>query len=77
MYGPKETAIMILGKGKKNSPDMMEEEEMEFGETEEMEEEVSEYSDEQHGMAEELVAAVQDGDTHKILESIHGIYMSY
>jgi len=77
MYGPKETAIMILGKGKKNPPDMMEEEEMEFGETEEMEEEVSEYSDEQHGMAEELVAAVQDGDTHGILESIHGIYMSY
>jgi hypothetical protein len=56
---------------------MMEEEEMEFGETEEMEEDEMEYSDEQHGMAEELVSAVQDGDTHKILESIHGIYMSY
>ena len=49
MYGPKEAAIMILGKGKKNSPDM----------------------------AEELVAAVQDGDTQGILDAIHGIYMSY
>ena len=76
MQSPKEAAIMILGKGK-NSPDMGEEDyEMEIGD-EDMEEEVMEYSDEQHGMAGELVSAVQDGDTQGILEAIHGIYMSY
>ena len=76
MQSPKEAAIMILGKGK-NSPDMVEEDyEMEIGD-EDMEEEVMEYSDEQRGMAGELVSAVQDGDTQGILEAIHGIYMSY
>tara|TARA_R100001594_G_scaffold30404_2_gene56848 strand:- start:606 stop:830 length:225 start_codon:yes stop_codon:yes gene_type:complete len=74
MYGPKETAVMIM-QGKRPGG-MAEEEEMEFGE-EEMEEEVMEYSDEQHGMAEELMSAVNDGDTQGILEAIHGIYMSY
>ncbi len=74
MYGPKETAVMIM-QGKRPSG-MAEEDEMEFGE-EEMEEEVMEYSDEQHGMAEELMSAVSDGDTQGILEAIHGIYMSY
>ncbi len=76
MQSPKEAAIMILGKGK-NSPDMVEEDyEMEIGD-EDMEEEVMEYSDEQHGMAGELVSAGNDGDTQGILEAIHGIYMSY
>jgi hypothetical protein len=75
MYGPKETAVMIM-QGKRPGGMAEEEVEMEF-DGEEMEEEEFEYSDEQHSMAEELVAAVQDGDTHRILESIHGIYMSY
>ena len=74
MYGPTETAGMILQR--KRPGGMAEEDEMEFGD-EEMEEEVMEYSDEQHGMAEELMSAVQDGDTQGILEAIHGIYMSY
>ena len=74
MYGPKETAVMIM-QGKRPGG-MAEEDEMEFCE-EEMEEEVMEYSDEQHGMAEELMSAVSAGDTQGILEAIHGIYMSY
>ena len=43
----------------------------------EMEEMEMEYSDEQHEMAEELMSAVKSGNTQSILESIHGIYMSY
>ena len=42
----------------------------------EMEEMEMEYSDEQHEMAEELMSAVKS-NTQSILESIHGIYMSY
>jgi hypothetical protein len=74
MYGPKETAVMIM-KGKKSSDDMygggMEEMDSE------MEEMEMEYSEEQHEMAEELMGAVKSGNTQSILESIHGIYMSY
>ena len=37
----------------------------------------SDYSDEQHEMAEELMAAVVDGNSQGVLEAIHGIYDSY
>ena len=73
MYGPKETAVMIM-KGKKSSDDM-------YGGMDEMDSEMEEmemeYSDEQHEMAEELMSPVKSGNTQCILESIHGIYMSY
>ena len=78
MRGPKETAVMILGNG---GPGAMAEEdyEMELGEDEleEGEEMESDYSDEQHEMAEELMAAVVDGNSQAVLEAIHGIYDSY
>ena len=74
MSGGKDAAMIILGKkGKRNSePDMMDEEEDEY-EDEEMEE----YSDEQHEMAEELISAVNGGDSEAVLDAIHGIYNSY
>ncbi len=76
MRGPKETAVMILGNG---GPGAMAEEdyEMELGEDELEEDMESEYSDEQHEMAEELMAAVVDGNSQAVLEAIHGIYDSY
>ena len=76
MRGPKETAVMILGNG---GPGAMVEEdyEMELNEDELEEDMETEYSDEQHEMAEELMAAVVDGNSQAVLEAIHGIYDSY
>ena len=74
--GGKDTAMIILGKGKskRNSePDMMDDE-MGY---EDEEEEMEEYSDEQHEMAEELISAVKGGDSEAVLDAIHGIYNSY
>ena len=68
MKGGKDTAMIILGKGKKHSDDDMEYED---------EEEMEEYSDEQHEMAEELISAVKSGDSEAVLDAIHGIYNSY
>jgi hypothetical protein len=71
MKGGKDTAMIILGKGKKHSDDDMED--MEYEDEEEMED----YSDEQHEMAEELISAVKKGDSEAVLDAIHGIYNSY
>ena len=74
--GGKDAAMIILGKGKskRNSePDMMDDEMGYEDEDEEMEE----YSDEQHEMAEELISAVKGGDSEAVLDAIHGIYNSY
>ena len=76
MSGGKDAAMIILGKGKgkRNSePDMMDDEMGYEDEDEEMEE----YSDEQHEMAEELISAVNGGDSEAVLDAIHGIYNSY
>ena len=76
MSGGKDTAMIILGKGKskRNSePDMMDDE-MDY---EDEEEEMEEYSDEQFEMAEELISAVKGGDSEAVLDAIHGIYNSY
>ena len=76
MSGGKDAAMIILGKGKskRNSePDMMDDEMGYEDEDEEMEE----YSDEQHEMAEELISAVKGGDSEAVLDAIHGIYNSY
>jgi len=69
----KDAAMIILGKkGKRNSePDMMDDED------EYEDEEMEEYSDEQHEMAEELISAVNGGDSEAVLDAIHGIYNSY
>ena len=73
---PKESAIMILSKGKKGkSKDEDHEEEMDY--MDEDEEEMEEYSDEQFEMAEELISAVKSGDSEAVLDAIHGIYNSY
>ena len=75
MQGGKDAAIMILGKGKskRNSePDDMMDDEDEYEE-----EEMEDYSDEQHEMAEELISAVKAGDSEAVLDAIHGIYNSY
>ena len=73
MKGGKDTAMIILGKGKskKHSDDDMED--MEYEEDDEMEE----YSDEQYEMADELISAVKKGDSEAVLDAIHGIYNSY
>jgi len=73
MSGGKDAAMIILGKkGKRNSePDMMDDED------EYEDEEMEEYSDEQHEMAEELISAVNGGDSEAVLDAIHGIYNSY
>jgi len=63
---PKESAIMILSKGKKGK-----------SKDEDHEEEMEEYSDEQFEMAEELISAVKSGDSEAVLDAIHGIYNSY
>ena len=74
---PKESAIMILSKGKKGkSRDEDHEEEMDYMDDED-EEEMEDYSDEQHEMAEELISAVKSGDSEAVLDAIHGIYNSY
>ena len=76
MSGGKDAAMIILGKGKskRNSePDDMMDDEMGYEDEEEMEE----YSDEQHEMAEELISAVKGGDSEALLDAIHGIYNSY
>ena len=74
MRGGKDAAMIILGKGKskRNSEpdDMGDEDEYE-------DEEMEEYSDEQHSMAEELISAVKGGDSEAVLDAIHGIYNSY
>jgi hypothetical protein len=77
MSGGKDAAIMILGKGKskRNSePDDMMDDEMGY---EDEDEEMEDYSDEQHEMAEELISAVKGGDSEAVLDAIHGIYNSY
>ena len=73
MSGGKETAMIILGKGKKHKEphDDMDEDEYED------EEEMEEYSEEQHEMAEELIDAVKSGSSEAVLDAIHGIYNSY
>ena len=75
MKGGKDTAMIILGKGKskKHSDDDMDDMEYE----DEDEEEMEDYSDEQHEMAEELISAVKKGDSEAVLDAIHGIYNSY
>ena len=77
---PKESAIMILSKGKKGkSRDEKHHDEDEMDEIgyEDEDEEMEEYSDEQHEMAEELISAVKAGDPEAVLDAIHGIYNSY
>ena len=70
MKGGKDTAMIIMGKGKHSDDDM---EDMEYEEDDEMEE----YSDEQYEMADELISAVKKGDSEAVLDAIHGIYNSY
>ena len=70
MKGGKDTAMIILGKGKHSDDDM---EDMEYEDEEEMEE----YSDEQYEMADELISAVKKGNSEAVLDAIHGIYNSY
>ena len=72
---PKESAIMILGKGKKKRSDEDEMDAMDY--EDEDEEEMEGYSDEQYEMADELISAVQGGDSEAVLDAIHGIYNSY
>ena len=74
MKGGKDTAMIILGKGKskKHSDDDMEDKEYEDDEDWE-----EEYSDEQMEMADELISAVKKGDSEAVLDAIHGIYNSY
>ena len=77
---PKESAIMILSKGKKGkSRDEKHHDEDEMDEIgyEDEDEEMEEYSDEQFEMAEELISAVKGGDSEAVLDAIHGIYNSY
>ena len=75
---PKESAIMILSKGKKGkSRDKdHDEDEMDYMDEDE-DEEMEEYSDEQFEMADELNSAVKSGDSEAVLDAIHGIYNSY
>ena len=74
---PKESAIMILSKGKKGKSRDKDHDEDEMDYMDEEEEEMEEYSDEQHEMAEELISAVKSGDSEAVLDAIHGIYNSY
>ena len=74
MGSGKETAMIILGKGKKHKEphdDMMDDED------EYEDEEMEEYSEEQFEMADELISAVKGGDPEAVLDAIHGIYNSY
>ena len=68
MKGGKDTAMIILGKGKKHSDDDMED--MEYEDEEEMEE----YSDEQYEMADELISAVKKGDSEAVLDATDSAY---
>ena len=70
MKGGKDTAMIILGKGKHSDDDM---EDMEYEDEEEMED----YSEEQYEMADELISAVKKGNSEAVLDAIHGIYNSY
>ena len=72
---PKESAIMILSKGKKGKSKDEDHDEMDY--MDEDEEEMEDYSDEQFEMAEELISAVKSGDSEAVLDAIHGIYNSY
>ena len=73
---PKESAIMILSKGKKGKSRDEDHDEMDYMDDDE-EEDMEDYSDEQHEMAEELISAVKSGDSESVLDAIHGIYNSY
>ena len=74
MGSGKDTAMIILGKGKgkrhSEPDDMMDDDEYE-------DEEMEEYSEEQFEMADELISAVNGGDPEAVLDAIHGIYNSY
>mgnify|MGYP003624402962 CR=1 FL=1 len=75
MGSGKDTAMIILGKGKgkkHSEQDEMMDDEMEY-EDEEMED----YSEEQYSMADELITAVKGGNSERVLDAIHGIYNSY
>ena len=73
--GRKDAAMIILGKkGKRHSEPH---DDMDMDEDEYEDEEMEEYSDEQHEMAEELISAVKGGDSEAVLDAIHGIYNSY
>ena len=74
---PKESAIMILSKGKKGKSRDEDHDEMDYMDEDEDEEMMDEYSDEQFEMAEELISAVKSGDSEAVLDAIHGIYNSY
>ena len=78
MYGPKESAVLILeeGKNRKRGNSSNGDEAVFIGEEDDESSEYS-YSDEQHEMANELLGAVDAGNTQGILEAIHGISMSY
>ena len=74
MKGGKDTAMIILGKGKsKKHSDDDDMEDMEYEDEEEMED----YSEEQYEMADELISAVKKGNSEAVLDAIHGIYNSY
>ena len=72
MKSGKDTAMIILGKGKKHSDDD-DMEDMEYEDEAEMED----YSEEQYEMADELISAVKKGNSEAVLDAIHGIYNSY
>ena len=75
MYGPKESAVLILeGKNRYRGNPYNQNEDVIIGDEED---DSYEYSDEQHEMAKELLGAVDAGDTQAVLEAIHGISMSY
>ena len=74
MKGGKDTAMIILGKGKSKTHSDDDMEDMEYEDDEDWEEE---YSDEQMEMADELISAVKKGDSEAVLDAIHGIYNSY
>ena len=75
MYGPKESAVLILeGKNRKRGHPSNQNEAVIIGDEED---DSDEYSAEQHELAQELLGAVDAGDTQAVLEAIHGISMSY
>jgi|TARA_R110002153_G_scaffold196608_2_gene349987 hypothetical protein len=76
MSSGKDTAMIILGKGKgkkHSEQDEMMDDDMEYDDEEEMED----YSEEQYSMADELITAVKSGNSERVLDAIHGIYNSY
>lgn len=76
---PKDSALMILSKGKKGKKKRHHEEESYEDEMDEdYEDEMEdEYSDEQVEMAEELISAIKSGDPAAVLDAVHGIFDSY